>query len=81
MELCSCNDFSELLHVSWLDIDDVEALILNVKVPQVDSKIIAAYERLAVRIYRYTVNMISMRISICLSWNCSYYGIVMRKTG
>src|SRR5450432_2886788 len=35
MKLCCCNHFCKLLHISWFNIDDVKALILNVQVPQV----------------------------------------------
>ena len=33
MKFSSGNDFSQLLHVCWLYVDNVEALILNVEVP------------------------------------------------
>lgn len=33
MELGSSNDLRELFHVGRFDIDDVEALVLNVKIP------------------------------------------------
>jgi hypothetical protein len=51
VELCRCDDLCELLHVRRLDVDDVEALILDVQVPQVYPKIIAGDERLAVAVY------------------------------
>lgn len=37
MEFGSSNDFSELFHVGWLDIDNVEALVLDVEIPKIDA--------------------------------------------
>ena len=35
VELSSCDDLGQFLHISWLDIDNVEALVLDVQVPQI----------------------------------------------
>jgi hypothetical protein len=40
MEFCSSDDLSQLFHVRRLDVDDVEALILDVEVPQVYSQVV-----------------------------------------
>ena len=37
MEFGGGDDFGQLLHVGWLDVNDVETLVLNVEVPQVYS--------------------------------------------
>ena len=42
MELSGRDDLGQLFHVSRLDVDDVEALVLNVQVPEVYTQIIAA---------------------------------------
>jgi hypothetical protein len=50
MKLGSCDDLGQLLHVCRLDVNNVEALILNVEVPQVNPEIITADEGLAITI-------------------------------
>ena len=50
VELCSCNDLSQFLHVGRLDIDNIKALVLNVEVPEVDSEVIAADECLTIAV-------------------------------
>lgn len=48
----SCSDdFCELFHVGRLDVDNVEALVLDVQVPEVDSQVIATDESLSVTIH------------------------------
>lgn len=37
MELCRCDDLRQLLHVRWLDVDDVERLVCDLQVPEVDA--------------------------------------------
>jgi hypothetical protein len=37
VEFGSCDYLRKFLHVCWFNIDDVEALVLNVQVPQIDS--------------------------------------------
>ena len=41
MELRGCDDLGELLHVSWLDVHDVEWLISDLHVPEVDAEVIS----------------------------------------
>ena len=50
VELGSGYDFGQLFHVCWLDVDNVEALVLDVQIPKIDSKVVAADESLAVAI-------------------------------
>jgi hypothetical protein len=50
MEFSSCDNFGEFFHVSGLDINNVEALILDVQVPKVDSQIITANKGLPVTV-------------------------------
>lgn len=64
VELCGCDDFSKLLHVSRLDINNVEALILNIEIPQVDSQVIAADECLAVTVHRDTIDVVGVGICV-----------------
>ena len=50
MELCRCNDFCKFFHIRRFDINNIEALVLYVEVPEIDAKIIAADEGLAIAI-------------------------------
>ena len=77
MEFSGCNDFSQLLHVSRLDVHNVEALVLNVQIPQVNSEIVAADESLPIAIDRDAVYMISMCISISTARDSCNNGVMM----
>lgn len=69
MKLCSGDDFGQFLHVGRLDIDNVEALILNVEVPQVDAQVVTADECLAIAVDRDAVDVIGVGIGVYPSWN------------
>jgi hypothetical protein len=77
MELGSCDDLRKLLHVRWLDVDNVEALILDVEIPEVDPQIIATDECLSIAVNGYAVDMVGVCVRICLSGYCRDDGIVM----
>lgn len=64
MELGCCDDLGQFLHISGFDIHDVEALVLNVEVPQVDTEIVTADEGLAIAVHRDTIDMVRMGICI-----------------
>ena len=40
VKLSRSDDFSQLLHVGWLDVDYVETLICYIQMPQIDAQII-----------------------------------------
>ena len=80
MELSSRDDFSQLFHIGWLDVDDIEALILDVQIPQIDAQVITANECLAIAVDRYAVDMISMCIGISPSRNGSNDSIMMGES-
>lgn len=63
-----CNDFCELFHVSRLDIDDIETLVLDVKVPQIYSQVIRADECLSITVDRDAVDVIGVCVGICSPW-------------
>lgn len=63
------DNFCELLHVGWLDVDNVEALVLNVQVPKIDAQVVTTDVSLTVAIDGNTVDMVCMCISICPSWD------------
>lgn len=75
------DDFRKLLHVGWLDVDDVEALVLNVQVPQVYSEVVTANKCLTVTIDRNAVDVIGMGIRIGPARYSSNDGVVVRHSG
>lgn len=74
------NDLGQLFHISGFDVHDIEALILDIQVPEVDSQIIAAYESFAVAVDRDAVDVVGMGISICAPGDRSDDSIVMRQS-
>ena len=79
VELCRRDNLRELLHVRRLDVDDVEALVLDVQVPQVYAEIVAADEGLAVAVYRDAVDVVGVRVGVGSTRYGSHDGIVVRK--
>jgi len=77
VELGCCDDLGQFLHISGFDIHDVEALVLNVEVPQVDTEIVTADESLAIAVHRDTIDMVRMGICIRSAWDRSDNGIMM----
>lgn len=75
------DDLRQLLHVGRLDVDNVEALILNVQVPEVDPQVIAGYERLPVRVDGYAVDMIGVCVRVCPPRHRSNNRVVMSESG
>ena len=80
VELCRGYDFSQLLHVRGFDIHDVEALILNVEVPQIDSEVIAADESLAVTVHGDAVDVVCVRVRIGLSRHGRHDRVMMSQS-
>lgn len=64
MELGSRYDLGELLHIGRLDVDNVKALLLYVKIPEVDAQVIAADKCLAVTIHGNTVDVVCVSIGV-----------------
>lgn len=60
MELGRRYDLRQLLHVRWLDVDDVEALIGDLQVPEIYSEIVGGEIRFLVRVHRNRVYVISV---------------------
>lgn len=94
VELCSRDDFRELLHVRRFDVHNVKALILDIKVPEVDPKIVAADKRLAVTVDGDAVDVVCVRVSVrpprysrynsvmmCHARQLQHRGILERCTG
>jgi hypothetical protein len=80
MEFRSSYNFRQLFHVCWLDVYNVEALILDVQIPKIDSKVITANESLAIAIDRNTVDVISMSICIGFARYGSHNRIMVSET-
>ena len=81
MKLGGRDYLRQLLHVCWLYVDNVEALILDIEVPEVYSEVIAADESLPIAVDRYAVDVICVGIGIGSARDSSNNGIVVRKTG
>lgn len=79
MEFGCCDNFGEFFHVRGFDINDVEALILYVQVPQIDPEIIAADKSLAVTVDRDAINVIRMCVRISTAGNSRNNGVVVCK--
>lgn len=73
------DDFSQLLHIGRLDVDDIEALVLDIQIPKIYPQIIARYKRLAIRINRNRVDMVGVGISVRPTRDSCDNGVVMGK--
>lgn len=77
VELSGGDNLSKLFHVRWFDIDNVEALVLNIEVPEVNSEIIGADKGLAIAVDGYTINVVGVGICVGFAGNGSNNGIMM----
>lgn len=80
VELGGGDDLGELLHVRRLDIHDVEALVLNVQIPQVYAEIITADECLAVAVDRYAVDVVCVGVGVGLPGHSCHDGVMVGQT-
>ncbi len=80
MELGRRNHLRQLLHVGRFDVNNIEALVLNLQIPQVDPEIIRADERLSIAVDRDAVDMVGVCVGIGLAWNGGDDGVVMSKS-
>ena len=81
MKLRSSDDLCQLFHVCWLDIDNIEALVLDVEVPEIDPKVIAADEGFTITVHGYAVDVIRMCVCIGLPGHSSNHSVMVRKAG
>jgi hypothetical protein len=81
VKLSCSNDLSELFHVRWFDVDNVEALVLDVEVPEVNSKIVGADEGLAIAVDGYAINVIGVGVCVGFAWDGSDDSVVMGQAG
>jgi hypothetical protein len=77
VEFCCSDNLCKFFHICRLDVHNIEALILNVEVPQIDSEVIATNKRLAITVDRYTVDMICVSICVGSPWDRSHDSIMM----
>lgn len=71
------DDLGKLLHIRGLDIHNVEALVLDVEVPQVNSQIVTADKCLAITVHRDAIYVIRMGVCVCSPWDSSDHGIMV----
>lgn len=62
MELGRRDDLRQFLHVGRLDVDDVEALVGDLQVPQIKPEVVRREVRLLVRVDRYRVDVVGVSI-------------------
>lgn len=79
VEFGGSDHLGQLLHVRGFDVDNVEALILNVQVPQVYSQVIAAEECLSVAVDGYAIDVISMSVGVGATRDCGNDSVMMSK--
>lgn len=81
MELSGSDDFGEFFHVRRLDVDDVEALILDVKVPEIDAEVVAADEGLSVAIDGDAVDVVGVGVGVRSPRDSGDNSVVVCKAG
>ncbi|KAK1239566.1 LOW QUALITY PROTEIN: hypothetical protein MKX07_001020 [Trichoderma sp. CBMAI-0711] len=72
---------TSLLHVGGFDVNDVEALILDVEVPEVDAQIVTANERFAITVDGYAVDVVRVGVGVGPSRDGGNDGVMMCETG
>lgn len=80
VELGCGNDLGKFLHVGRLDIHNVEALVLDVEVPQVDPEIVTADEGLAITVHGDAIDMIRVGVRIRSARDSGNNSIVVCQT-
>lgn len=81
MKFGRSDDLGELLHVRRLDVDNVEALILDVQVPEIYAQIVATDECLPVAVDGYAIDVIRVSVGVGSSRDRGHNSIVMGETG
>jgi len=77
MEFRSRYHFCQLFHVCRFDVNDIEALVLNVQIPKVDAKIVAANKRLSIAVDRDAVDVVCVSIGVGPSWNSGHDSVMV----
>lgn len=63
-----------------LDVNDLEALVVNIQIPEIDSKIITTDEKLSIAIDGDTVEIIRVSVDITLPGSCCRHNFVVYET-
>ena len=80
MKLGRRDHLGQLLHVGGLDVDDIEALVLNLQVPEIDPQIVGAEKGLAIAVDGDAVDMIGVRVGVSLARDGRHHRIVMGQS-
>ena len=81
VEFSSGDHLGEFFHVGGLDIDDVEALVLDIEVPQVDAEIVTADESFPVAVDGDAVDVIGVGIGVGSAGDGGHNSVVVCKAG
>jgi hypothetical protein len=81
VEFSGCYDLGQLLHVGGLDVDNIEALVLYVEVPEIYAEVVAADERLTITVHRDAVDVVGVGIRISAAGDSSNDSVVVCQTG
>lgn len=77
VKLSRRDDLGQFLHVGGLDVDDVEALVLYIEVPEVDAQVVTADKRLSVAVYRDAVDVIGVGVGVRPTGDSGNDGVVV----
>lgn len=80
VEFGSSDNFCQLFHIRRLNVNNIEALVLNIQIPEVDPEVIAADEGLAITIHGNAVDVICVGIRVGFAGNGGHHGIMMRQS-
>jgi hypothetical protein len=81
MEFGSRYHLGELFHIRWLDINNIEALVLDVKIPEIYSQVVAANESLPIAVDGDAINVIGMSIGVGPARYRCNNGVVVGEAG
>jgi hypothetical protein len=77
VEFRSSDNFCQFLHIRGFDVDNVEALVLDIQIPQVDPEIVTTDKGLAVAVYGDTVDVIGMGVGVGASGHGGDDGVMV----
>lgn len=78
VKLGSSDHLSQLFHVGRLYVDNIKALILDIKIPEVDPEIITADKCLSIAVHGYAVDVVGVGICVCSTRDGRHDSIVVR---
>jgi hypothetical protein len=63
-----------------MDKEPTEALVADVEIPEINTKVVRRDIGLAIRVDRDRVDMVGMGIRIDLSWYCCHDGVMVSQS-